>query len=531
MGVIARYRFNSGIDTLPTFNSGFVYTQADVNNGDNTITRTIESDALPTSISFSNQEGLLEVYELDTTDVDSMTYMFYNCTKLTALNTDNFNTTKVTAATYMFFNCTSLTELNVSSWNVSNIINMQGMFYNCNKLTRLDVGDWEINRTTTMSSMFYNCSSLTELNVGNWNVSKVNNMGNLFNGCSSLARIDVGNWIVDNVSTMGSIFYNCSSLVELDVSNWNVDRVSNMSNLFNGCNNLTKIDVSNWNTNSVTDMSYMFNNCGNLTELDLSGFNTNNVTNMRNMFNGCLKLAMLDISNWNTDGVTNIQNIFNNCNELDNIGMLYSNKATCENIRLSLPNIGGLLRDIYVQDTKADEYINDSYVQFKDYHCQQIEIRLSQQLNRIGDVVDKLYWNDNRKCWCIEQRLNKITFDGSDDENINYSSDCIIFSDVDYVNNFISNFPLNSITWGGRNVFSISNLSSYNVTISTLSEARQWLSTNPITIVYQLGVSNVIELTDLNLPIRLYQKDTTKIEINTDIVKPSLVAIEYRDIK
>ena len=65
MSIIAKYKFNSSIDTLfSEVNTGFVYTHTDIDNGDGTITRTIYSDNLPTSIRFENCEGLLEVLYL-----------------------------------------------------------------------------------------------------------------------------------------------------------------------------------------------------------------------------------------------------------------------------------------------------------------------------------------------------------------------------------------------------------------------------------------------------------------------------------
>ena len=85
--IIAKYIFNSETDTLPTFNSGFTYTSSDVNNGDGTITRTIESDSSPTSITFTDCRQLLEVIELDTSGVTNMSRMFRRCINLTKLNT------------------------------------------------------------------------------------------------------------------------------------------------------------------------------------------------------------------------------------------------------------------------------------------------------------------------------------------------------------------------------------------------------------------------------------------------------------
>ena len=60
--LITKYKFNSTINTLPTFNTGYTYTYSDVDNGDGTITRTIESDTLPTSASFNGNLGITHLY-------------------------------------------------------------------------------------------------------------------------------------------------------------------------------------------------------------------------------------------------------------------------------------------------------------------------------------------------------------------------------------------------------------------------------------------------------------------------------------
>ena len=82
MHIIAEYVFTKSVDTLPTFNSGYTYTYTDVDNGDETITRTITSDTLPSSISFSEKTGLVSLSYLDTSNVTSMYRIFYEGERL-----------------------------------------------------------------------------------------------------------------------------------------------------------------------------------------------------------------------------------------------------------------------------------------------------------------------------------------------------------------------------------------------------------------------------------------------------------------
>ena len=53
--IVAKYKFNPNTyaNLLPVFNSGYTdYTTSDVSNSDGTITRTIESNTLPTFMRF-----------------------------------------------------------------------------------------------------------------------------------------------------------------------------------------------------------------------------------------------------------------------------------------------------------------------------------------------------------------------------------------------------------------------------------------------------------------------------------------------
>ena len=98
MSIIAKYKFNSSIDTLfSEVNTGFVYTHTDIDNGDGTITRTIYSDNLPTSIRFEACEGLLEVLYLNTSELTTLRKTFKNCYNVTSINTADWDTSKVTS--------------------------------------------------------------------------------------------------------------------------------------------------------------------------------------------------------------------------------------------------------------------------------------------------------------------------------------------------------------------------------------------------------------------------------------------------
>ena len=199
MSIIAKYKFNQNTyaNFIPEFNSEFTdYTITDKTDTDGYTIRTIESDSLPTLIRFGSndssgngdytkQHSLLEVNEINTSNVTDMSLMFYRCTNLTYINT-NFNTSNVTNMAHMFNSCTSLASLDLSNFNTSNVTKMNYMFSVCSVLTSLNVSNFNTSKVENMSSMFNACTSLTSLDVSNFNTGEVISMTNVFNNCPKL---------------------------------------------------------------------------------------------------------------------------------------------------------------------------------------------------------------------------------------------------------------------------------------------------------------------------------------------------------
>ena len=103
--------------------------------------------------------------DVDTSNVNNMTAMFYDCRSLTSLDVSGWNTSNVTNMTAMFNNCSSLTSLNVSGWNTSNVTNMTAMLYRCSSIISLDLSGWDISNNTNMSSMFGLCNALKTIRM------------------------------------------------------------------------------------------------------------------------------------------------------------------------------------------------------------------------------------------------------------------------------------------------------------------------------------------------------------------------------
>ena len=126
----------------------------------------ILSKIKPTNISgwFEGSNLLTQIENIeniDTSQVQKMQYVFYNCSKLTSLNVLGFNTENVTDMNRMFFGCSKLTQLDLSSFDTSKVTNMEAMFNACVKVQKIYVSNkFRVDKVTESANMFYRCSAL-----------------------------------------------------------------------------------------------------------------------------------------------------------------------------------------------------------------------------------------------------------------------------------------------------------------------------------------------------------------------------------
>ena len=516
--IVAKYKFNPNTysDYLPVFNSGFTYTKSDVTNSDGTITRTIESSSLPTFMRFGEttdatdrSKSLLEILDMNTSNLTSMVNMFGYCKNLTSI-VCNWNTSEVTNIREAFYNCSSLTTLNVNDWNTSNVTNMASTFEGCSSLTSLDINKWDTSKVGDMRYIFSGCSKLTTLDLSKWDTSQVTKMREVFYNCSSLTTLNVNDWNTSNVTDMYYMFNGCSSLTSLDLNSWDTSQVTNMQGVFYNCKTLTSLNVRNWNTSKVTNMYFMFQKCSKLTSLNVRNWNTSQVTNMENMFNDCSSLTSLDISNWNISNVTNSYGIFDGCSLLRKVALKYANQSTVSKIHENLPDRtstteGYILSPISLTSDKNWELLKFTHNEFY----------LPQPLRKVGDVKDRLYWDYDKGHYCIEQNIIHKILDGSypwydsaTDSSICWALKCdskIVSSNAYGIicNNYPSATP--EMTYNHIKGISLSSRSStifiYNpdfIDSNNRDAFIQWINDNPLEVWYQLETPNIIDLTEMN---------------------------------
>ena len=311
----------------------------------------------------------IDLSQMDVSNVTNMVAMFFYCQSLTSLDLSNFDTRNVTNMHYMFggdvqgsMNLSSITF--GPNFITSNVTTMRGMFSACEKLTTIDVSGFDTSNVTTMWNMFWGCKSLTSLDVSGFNTAKVETMFQMFQDCESLTTIDVSSWNTGKVTTMSNMFNNCKSLTSLDVSNWSLNSVNSMTGMFLRCESLTSLDVSKWNTSNVKEIGSIFAYCKSLTSIDVSKWNTSNMINISCVFAGSEKLTTVgNLSNWNISKCTSLYALFSECHKLKSVpGIGTWNTSNIQNMNGIFQNCHDLTSvDVSNWDTRNATTMEDVF--------------------------------------------------------------------------------------------------------------------------------------------------------------------------
>ena len=240
----------------------------------------------------------LDLTGLDTSNMTSMSRMFYKSTSLKNIDVSGFDTSKVVNMIFMFNNCSSLISLDLSSFNTSNVTNMEAMFQNDVNLENITFGDnFNTSKVKDMIAMFASCKKLSYINLSNFDTSNVKEMQSMFYYCENLKSLDLSNFDTSQVINMYAMFMNCSSLKELDLSSFDTSKVTNMQSMFLSCKNLENLNLSSFNTSNVTTISYMINNCSSLKYLDIRNAELSKVSTCLQPFYGIKNTTKIYVKN------------------------------------------------------------------------------------------------------------------------------------------------------------------------------------------------------------------------------------------
>ena len=318
-----------------------------------------------------NLQTITGIEYLNTSEVISLSQMFFRCNKLTSIDVSHFNTSKLKTLWAMFYNCSGLTSLDLSSFNTSMVTNTGYMFNSCSNLRTIYVGEgWSTAAVTGSVSMFTDCTSLvggqgtvydashvdaayahidggasdpgyftaagthayavytpenttltfyydTERSTRPGTTYDLNTGTNTpawrTNGTNVTQVVFDPSFAVARPATTYLWFYGMQNLQTIEGMEYlNTTEVTDIAYMFGWCTSLTSLDLSHFNTSKVTNMGFMFYNCESLTSLDLSSFNTSMVTNTGFMFYGCSNLRTIYASEgWSMEAVTNSTQMFN----------------------------------------------------------------------------------------------------------------------------------------------------------------------------------------------------------------------------
>ena len=86
------------------------------------------------------------------TSFKSLTKMFYNMSNILEVDLSNFDSSNVERMDYMFYNCTSLTSINFNNkFKTNNVNNMHSMFSGCISLFSLDLNNFVYSKIKILS--------------------------------------------------------------------------------------------------------------------------------------------------------------------------------------------------------------------------------------------------------------------------------------------------------------------------------------------------------------------------------------------
>ena len=132
----------------------------------------------------------LDVSNFNTSNVTNMYYMFGNCYALKQIDISNFDISNVTTIMGMFSNDINLEIIKFGDkFNTSKVTGIAYMFYNCAKLTKLNTSVLNTESVNDMRAVFSGCSGLQVIDMSNFDTTNVLWMGKFVEGCTSLKSV------------------------------------------------------------------------------------------------------------------------------------------------------------------------------------------------------------------------------------------------------------------------------------------------------------------------------------------------------
>lgn len=132
----------------------------------------------------------------------SLNFAFYGMTNITELDITGLNTSMNESVQCMFSESNKLENIyGIQNLDVSNCNNFTAMFYNCSKLNNIDISRWDTSKATNMNAMFAGCTLLNNLDIPEIPINcDTTSIASIFSGCTSLSNIKSCKTISSSVS-------------------------------------------------------------------------------------------------------------------------------------------------------------------------------------------------------------------------------------------------------------------------------------------------------------------------------------------
>lgn len=142
--------------------------------------------------------------------------------------------------------------------NTSQVTSMSSMFYTNKKITSLDVSGFDTKNVTDMGQMFASCFNLASLDVSGFDTHNVKSMTSMFASCRALNSIDINNFDISNLKNTQSMFAYCSTLQSIYCKkDWSTSAsITDSESMFRGCKALLGSSKTAYNDDNANDITY-----------------------------------------------------------------------------------------------------------------------------------------------------------------------------------------------------------------------------------------------------------------------------------
>ena len=148
-------------------------------------------------------------------DIVNCRLMFEECINLHKFQ---LNTKNVNDMSYMFYGCKRLKDVSdIASWDTSNVVDMSYMFYGCKNIEKLpNIDNWMIENVKIMNNLFGNCTSLYEIPyISKWIFNKDVDIYHMFENCYKLRKSPISIDKLEKVGYKKEVFYLCMEMQDV----------------------------------------------------------------------------------------------------------------------------------------------------------------------------------------------------------------------------------------------------------------------------------------------------------------------------